>query len=272
MTNPHDPSNTHQRSARVGMAWIVGLCAMSCIASSSVTPVAGFLPSFSSSPRDASRHHTLAFTHTHNNAVPTASRIPLLHHKTPFLSQLPSSSAASSAAAATQRTQLHSYACIQRSGQSSISTCLLARKNDDDAGGSDGDGENNLINTELGRRQADDEKNEVNESANDNTPREMTPFRDVSPSVSLRIAGALITSAFLIVALLNLQDGAGPYFAFENPAEYFDVDMYMSLKSILEPPADSYFGGDGYGNEIMELPALTPAEQLVGSIFGPPRR
>jgi hypothetical protein len=47
----------------------------------------------------------------------------------------------------------------------------------------------------------------------------------------------------------------------------FDIDMFMALKGILD-------GNDPSGvyseDQILELPPLSPAEQLVGAIFGPP--
>jgi len=46
----------------------------------------------------------------------------------------------------------------------------------------------------------------------------------------------------------------------------FDIDSYMALKGMLDasdvPSMD----------EIRELPPLSPAEQLVGALFGPPSR
>jgi hypothetical protein len=54
-----------------------------------------------------------------------------------------------------------------------------------------------------------------------------------------------------------------------DPTSGFDIDMYMALKGIL----DTGNGGTGMmmvGDEIIELPRLSPAEQLVGAIFGPP--
>ena len=48
-----------------------------------------------------------------------------------------------------------------------------------------------------------------------------------------------------------------------DPTFGFDVDMYMSLKGILEssPPDDL---------AITELPPLTPGERLVEAVFGVP--
>jgi hypothetical protein len=46
----------------------------------------------------------------------------------------------------------------------------------------------------------------------------------------------------------------------------FDIDSYMALKGMLDasqvPDID----------EIRELPPLSPAEQMVGALFGPPSR
>ena len=50
-----------------------------------------------------------------------------------------------------------------------------------------------------------------------------------------------------------------------NPITGFDIDMFMALKGILDDPR-------AYSDDqiILELPPLSPAEQLVGAIFGPP--
>jgi len=55
-----------------------------------------------------------------------------------------------------------------------------------------------------------------------------------------------------------------PLLAFLRTAAHgqIDVDMFMALQSILgESPMK--------GDEIVELPSLSPAEQLVGAFFGP---
>lgn len=64
-----------------------------------------------------------------------------------------------------------------------------------------------------------------------------------------------------------------------SPTDGFDVDMFMALKGMLD---NSSVGSDSSNSDmsmltdenyrsIVELPALSPAEQLVGAVFGPPR-
>lgn len=81
------------------------------------------------------------------------------------------------------------------------------------------------------------------------------------PPQSLSIqAGFLATLLFVafwpLLALLRSTT---------SPIDGFDVDMFMALKGIMDTPplmdTDS---------TIVELPSLSPAEQLVGAIFGPP--
>mmetsp|Transcript_5837 Transcript_5837/g.13817 ORF Transcript_5837/g.13817 Transcript_5837/m.13817 type:complete len:172 (-) Transcript_5837:80-595(-) len=64
-----------------------------------------------------------------------------------------------------------------------------------------------------------------------------------------------------------------------NPTDGFDVDMFMTLKGMLDTNGSSdnnsisnmsMLTDDNY-RSIVELPALSPAEQLVGAFFGPPR-
>ncbi len=52
-----------------------------------------------------------------------------------------------------------------------------------------------------------------------------------------------------------------------SPIDGFDIDMFMALKGIMDPtPMDNMDP-----TSIVELPSLSPAEQLVGAIFGPPQ-
>jgi len=57
----------------------------------------------------------------------------------------------------------------------------------------------------------------------------------------------------------KLFAGIGPI---GNPMDYLDVDKFMALKDLMQE-------ADG-SKEIMELPSMSPAEQMVGSFFGPP--
>lgn len=54
---------------------------------------------------------------------------------------------------------------------------------------------------------------------------------------------------------------------FRGNNHYFDVDMFLALKGILENNNPSDYSDS---ERILELPPLSPAEHLVGAIFGPP--
>ena len=76
-------------------------------------------------------------------------------------------------------------------------------------------------------------------------------------------------SIWPLLALLRVKLGGG----FGNPVELFDVDKFMTLGLMQQADSATTFGGGvmGGSDEIMELPPLSPAEQLVGAFFGPPR-
>ena len=78
-----------------------------------------------------------------------------------------------------------------------------------------------------------------------------------SPSiVTVGVAAVAFVAFWPLLALLRVN----------GPTAGFDIDMFMALKGILDTSPD--MGLD----EIYELPTLSPAEQLVGAIFGPPTR
>jgi hypothetical protein len=54
---------------------------------------------------------------------------------------------------------------------------------------------------------------------------------------------------------------------YENPISYFDIDTYLALKGVM---ADDPGMMTKDATEILELPGLSPAEQLVAAFFGPP--
>lgn len=56
------------------------------------------------------------------------------------------------------------------------------------------------------------------------------------------------------------------YYKLTNPTVGFDLDFYMALDGVIgAQPPDSMTS-----DMIVGLPALSPAEQLVGALFGPP--
>lgn len=89
----------------------------------------------------------------------------------------------------------------------------------------------------------------------------------------------LFGEAGLLVALSVVATTLGVatlYSLSTNPLIDFDVDLYLSINRALTSGSIGGGGGaaDGVmgGGEIVELPALSPAEQIVGAFFGPPGR
>lgn len=85
----------------------------------------------------------------------------------------------------------------------------------------------------------------------------------------------LFGEAGLLVALSVVATtlGAATLYSLMNPLVDFDVDLYLSINSALNGGGvGGVADGVGGGGEIVELPALSPAEQIVGAFFGPPRR
>lgn len=62
------------------------------------------------------------------------------------------------------------------------------------------------------------------------------------------------------------------FLRFENPVGYnFDVDTFLALQGILGMnDAGNMMQDPGAVTEIIELPGLSPAEQVVAAFFGPP--
>ena len=102
---------------------------------------------------------------------------------------------------------------------------------------------------------------------------------DNDPDKSSSSDDMLFGEAGLLVALSVVAATLGVatlYSLSTNPFVDFDVDLYLSINRALN--SGSIIGGGGAadgmmgGGEIVELPALSPAEQIVGAFFGPPRR
>ena len=74
-----------------------------------------------------------------------------------------------------------------------------------------------------------------------------------------------LTMAIPVVSLLAFWPLLALLRDTNDPTTGFDIDMFMALKGILDTTSESNLSGD-----ILELPPLSPAEQLVDAIFGPP--
>ena len=110
--------------------------------------------------------------------------------------------------------------------------------------------------------------NNNNNEENDNDAKEFTDPLLILP---LATSGAILG---LILFVL--------YTKFTNPATDFDIDFYMALDDMTTNTASGNggggIGGGYYGNPdgvmaadtILGLPKLSPAENIVGALFGPP--
>ena len=97
----------------------------------------------------------------------------------------------------------------------------------------------------------------------DVSAKKIGPFEPPVPkaAVVLFSAGiAVLAIAFAFVSFWPLVGG-------------FDVETFLALRGILDDGRTAsgyYYGGGGTESSILELPPLSPAEQLVGAVFGPP--
>ena len=100
---------------------------------------------------------------------------------------------------------------------------------------------------------------EPRDDENDLKPQNPKPNDGVDPIIIL----PYITLA-CIAALI-----AGVFYAkANNPNTYFDIDFYMALDGVIGNTAATADSPES----IVGLPPLSPAEQLVGALFGPPSR
>ena len=106
----------------------------------------------------------------------------------------------------------------------------------------------------------EDDTIEVDWNTERNQPQESSTQNSTPPQTLSIQAGIFATLLFVafwpLLALLRSTT---------SPIDGFDVDMFMALKGIMDtaPLTDT-------DSTIVELPSLSPAEQLVGAIFGPP--
>lgn len=94
---------------------------------------------------------------------------------------------------------------------------------------------------------------------------------DSSSNVDNSNAFPFLAVVLPLVGLVTLWPLLALFRDTNDPTSGFDIDMFMALKGILGSNEDDLgMGRMGNVDTIMELPSLSPAEQLVGAIFGPP--
>lgn len=107
-------------------------------------------------------------------------------------------------------------------------------------------------------------------------------------STTTILVGSLALAAIwpLLLASLGNSGNNGMFFSYHNNpiADNLDVDAFLTVQGLLDDggvtTASDAMNDDvaSYGRSvsrmgatIVELPALTPAERLVGAVFGPPQ-
>ena len=96
-----------------------------------------------------------------------------------------------------------------------------------------------------------------------------TSGTDNNDTATVLLATVAFVSFWPLLALLRAAATTSP----SDLIDGFDVDMFMALKGILDDSNSNMnmnMNNIDAATTIMELPPLSPAEQLVGAIFGPP--
>ena len=93
-----------------------------------------------------------------------------------------------------------------------------------------------------------------------------------SPPAEIKAEGLPIVPALIGVVAFTAFWPLLAFLRFENPIGYFDVDTFLALQGILgvNDDAGSMMQDPAAVTEIIELPGLSPAEQVVAAFFGPP--
>jgi len=89
------------------------------------------------------------------------------------------------------------------------------------------------------------------------TPKDSPQLMQNFSTPTVLLAAVFFVAFWPLLALLRSTT---------SPIDGFDIDMFMALKRIIDTTPM-----DGSDPTIVELPSLSPAEQLVGAIFGPPQ-
>mmetsp|Transcript_27214 Transcript_27214/g.30574 ORF Transcript_27214/g.30574 Transcript_27214/m.30574 type:complete len:228 (-) Transcript_27214:35-718(-) len=128
----------------------------------------------------------------------------------------------------------------------------------------------------------DDKKNDDDDKNNNNNENQRIKTKKdddllTSTSTSSLSTGTVVISTIMFVSFWPLLALLRTSSWNNNPIDGFDIDMFIALKGIMDntTPDSSMAIGVGldaaadYNPVIMELPSLSPAEQLVGAFFGP---
>mmetsp|Transcript_2948 Transcript_2948/g.3379 ORF Transcript_2948/g.3379 Transcript_2948/m.3379 type:complete len:227 (-) Transcript_2948:337-1017(-) len=132
-----------------------------------------------------------------------------------------------------------------------------------------------VVSEDDDKKNDDDDNN--NNNNNENQRIKTKKDDDLMTSTSSLSTGTVVISTIMFVSFWPLLALLRTSSWNNNPIDGFDIDMFIALKGIMDntTPDSSMAIGVGldaaadYNPVIMELPSLSPAEQLVGAFFGP---
>ena len=109
----------------------------------------------------------------------------------------------------------------------------------------------------------------ANKSEIDSTSREDEPPDELtmSSSPNFEVIDPILILPSLTLVGLALLASMVIYTNLSGPSSGLDVDLYMAIDGTLN--GNSVGGGPSQEESIFALPSLSPAEQLVGALFGP---
>ena len=97
------------------------------------------------------------------------------------------------------------------------------------------------------------------------------PFSAQSPQAEITTGRLPVVPVFLGVIAFTAFWPLLAFLRFENPVGYIDVDTFLALQKILGMnDAANMMQDPTTVTEIIELPGMSPAEQVVAAFFGPP--
>jgi len=134
-----------------------------------------------------------------------------------------------------------------------------------------------VVSEDDDKKNDDDDNNNNNNNENQRIKTKNDDDLLTSTSTSSLSTGTVVISTIMFVSFWPLLALLRTSSWNNNPIDGFDIDMFIALKGIMDntTPDSSMAIGVGldaaadYNPVIMELPSLSPAEQLVGAFFGP---
>jgi len=162
-------------------------------------------------------------------------------------------------------------------GYKTTTTTIYNAKQGDDTDENDDDNDDNNNGAGAGSfpkrvSATNDDKDGLVPSSTISPPEDTSRTKDNgtgTDTATVLLATVAFVSFWPLLALLRATITTSP----SDLIDGFDIDMFMALKGILDDSNSNMSTNTNSidtATTIMELPPLSPAEQLVGAIFGPP--